>query len=875
MAEKEKKLTPMVRQYLDIKKNYQDTILFYRLGDFYEMFYDDAVLCSRELELTLTSRNVGELSRIPMCGVPFHAAESYISKLIRKGYKVAVCEQVEDPKQAKKLVKRDVIQVITPGTTLDFNVLNQKSNNYLMSLFFSDKKIAVALTDVSTGEFLVSDEMTDKMINFLENRIAKFKPAEVLLPESLADNDVVKQIFSLYPDILITKYYDWVYEKGYAVNKLLEHFQVKSLNSFGIENRFEIISAAAAALHYINETQKQVIKHIDSIKLYSESDFMILDNATVRNLELVANLQDNTSARTLFSVLDYTKTPQGARLLKKRILEPLMSVEKINNRLKKVNTFFSNSDLLSQTQNILNKISDMERLGSRISLFKTNPRDVIALKNSLINFIKLKELLNNVEILKDISDDLPDVSDIIDLIDKSINEEAPVQLGKGMVIKEGYNEEFDKYKKAEQEGKEWILNLQKNEIERTGISSLKIKYNKVFGYYIEVTKTNLDMVPDDYVRKQTLTNAERFTFPKLQEYEEIILNAAEKVVELENTLFNEILEIIGNRVGDIKKVSHYVASVDFYTALAECAVKNNYNKPVINKSDTIEIKEGRHPVVEKTVKDEQFIPNDTLLNSTDNMILIITGPNMAGKSTYLRQVALITLMAQMGSFVPASNAKIGVVDRIFTRVGASDNLARGESTFLVEMNETANILNNATDKSLIIMDEIGRGTSTYDGLSIAWSVVEYINNTIKAKTLFATHYHELTQLGSVKGIKNYNILVREWGDKVIFLRKIEPGAADKSYGIQVAQLAGIPKDVILRAKEILTDLEEDSVENVILSQSALQKNDEDQLNLFSMKLINPVEAEINKLLKDVDINNLTPIEALQILSDIKKKIIGD
>ena len=865
------KVTPMVKQYLEIKKDYKDTILFYRLGDFYEMFYDDAILCSKELELTLTSRNVGELTKIPMCGVPYHAAESYIAKLIKKGYKVAICEQVEDPKLAKKLVKREVVQIITPGTTVDFNVLNQKSNNYLMSLFLSNKYIGISFCDVSTGEFFVSREKLKNLNTFLENIITKFHPSEVLIPDAL-ENKEIENLFNLYPEILINKYYDWVYDYAYARNKLLDHFKIQTLESFEIEDKKECISAASAIIHYLNETQKQVVNHLDRIRYYSETNYMILDNATVRNLELINNLQDNSTARTLFSILDNTSTPQGARLLKKRILAPLMNIDEIKIRLHIISIFFNDNDLTNETKKILTKIFDIERLASRISLFKANPRDLISLKESLKNVILLKEKISNIEGLNKIEINIDSLKKIIALIEKSIIDDPPVQLGKGAIIKEGFNEEYDKYKKAESEGKEWILKLQQEEIKKTGINSLKIKYNKVFGYYVEITKTNLNLVPDYYIRKQTLTNAERFTFPKLQEYEETILTASEKVIELEEILYKEILSDISKDIENIKKAARFSAEVDFFISLTESAIKNNYTKPDITTNDKIIIKNGRHPVVEKSVITEEFIPNDTEIDTDENRILIITGPNMAGKSTYLRQVALITLMAQIGSFIPAEKGEIGIVDRIFTRVGASDNLAKGESTFLVEMKETSNILNNATEKSLIVMDEIGRGTSTYDGLSIAWSVVEYINSKIKAKTLFATHYHELTELGRKRGIRNYNITVKEWGDKVIFLRKIKPGAADKSYGIQVAQLAGLPEEVIKRAKEILKDLEEDSLENVIISQSPLKEKDEEQMKLFSLQIINPAEKEIKNILEKVDINNITPLDALKILAKIKEKL---
>lgn len=872
---KEKPMTPMLIQYHEIKKNYQDTILFFRLGDFYEMFYDDALIASKAMEITLTSRNTGELKKVPMCGIPYHAADNYIAKLIKKGHKVAICEQVEDPKLAKKLVKREVVNIVTPGTVVDFNMLNQKSNNYLMSICIDKEYIGISSIDISTGEFIVTENIKENYIAFIENEITRLNPSEIIIPESvLNDNESLKRIFSYYPDLLINKYYDWVFDYQYAINKILEFYKVKTMDGFGIENKHHIISSSGAVLHYIYETQKQAINHIDNIKYYSSADFMELDNATIKNLELIFNQFDNTTNYTLFSILDYTQTPQGARLLKKRILEPLTDKDKINKRLNYTDFFYLNNNIREDLRSILNNIYDIERLCSRISLFKATPRDLIALKNSLLNSVKIKELLKQYNELNKLAVKIPSLKKIITIIEKSINDDAPLQVSVGEVIKKGYNEELDKVRNAVTKGKEWIAQLQKQEIKRTGINSLKIKYNKVFGYYIEITKANLSLVPDDYTRKQTLSNAERFTFPDLQEYEEIILTSAEKISFLEEKLFTEILNIIRENIINIKETGKIIAQCDFYSTLSECAYRHNYSKPILNDKGIIKIKNGRHPVIEQTVKDEPFIPNDILIDNNDNRILIITGPNMAGKSTFLRQTALLTLMAQIGSFIPADKAEIGIVDKIFTRIGASDYLAKGQSTFLVEMNETANILNNATDKSLIIMDEIGRGTSTYDGLSIAWSIIEYIYNksTIGAKTLFATHYHELTQLGEKKGIKNYNILVREWNDDIIFLRKVTSGAADKSYGIQVAQLAGIPKKVIQRAKVILFDLESDNIKDVIISQSALKDDNENQLDLFKVNVLNPVEAEIFNILKNINLNTLTPIEALNILNSIKDKL---
>ncbi len=709
----------------------------------------------------------------------------------------------------------------------------------------------------------------------LDNEITRLSPSEVIISEkTLGQDKNIQKLLSFYPDLLVNKYYDWVFDLAYAKNKILDFYKVKSLEGFGIENKPCLIISCGAVIHYIQETQKQAIDHIDNIKTYSSADFMELDNATIKNLELVLNQSDNTDARTLFSVLDNTKTPQGARLLRKRILEPLTDAKRIKQRLDYIEFFFLNNDIMKNLRDLLNKIHDIERLSSRISLYRASPRDLIALKNSLSNTLTIKSQLKEKNNLKNLIAKIPDATNLIKLINDSIMDDPPIQLSSGDVIKQGYNQELDKYRSAEKKGKTWITELQKKEIKRTGINSLKIRYNRVFGYYMEVTKTNLHLVPDDYIRKQTLTNAERYTYPVLQEYEELILTSAEKIAVLEEQLYKDILEKLRENSGELKETGKITAELDFYSSLAECAYINNYAKPKITNNGVINVKNSRHPVIEQTVKDEPFIPNDILLNNEENRILIITGPNMAGKSTYLRQVALLTLMAQMGSYVPAEQAEIGIVDKIFTRIGASDNLARGLSTFLVEMNETANILNNATEKSLIIMDEIGRGTSTYDGLSIAWAIIEYIYNkaAIGAKTLFATHYHELTQLGEKKGIKNYNIIVREWNDEIIFLRKVVPGSADRSYGIQVAQLAGIPKEVIERAKVILMDLEVDNVKDVIISQSALKDEKSDQMSLFQINMVNPYEAEIINILKGVDLNTLTPIEALNILNSIKDKL---
>ncbi len=864
---KEEALTPMLEQYHSIKQKYRDTILLFRLGDFYEMFYDDAQKASKALDLVLTSRYAGKGRRVPMCGFPFHAAQSYIARLLKQGFKVAICEQVEDPKLAKKLVKRDVIQVITPGTVSEPDMLDQKSNNYLMSLNFNENTIGIGVADISTGELLATESTEENLKEFIENEITRFNPSELLLPSHLSEEPIIKEILNIHQEITLTPYHSWVFDTEYGKENILNFFGIKNLSSFNLEDKYYAIGAVSGLIHYLNETQKQIVNHIEKVQFYSKSDFMNLDYPTIKHLELVKNMQDNTRARTLLEVLDSTLTPQGARLLKKWILTPLVDINKINKRLHYVDIFYKHSGERKNIQQLLKKVYDIERVITRVNLGKVTPREIVNLRYSIENALKIKEFIEkNLLWIKEISDKIPDLKDIAELIKNGIYDEPWHQLGEGRVIKEGFNEELDKYRKARKEGKEWILKLQQEEIKRTGIPSLKIGYNKVFGYYIEVTKPNLKYVPSDYIRKQTLANAERFTYPKLQEYEEIILSAEEKIEELEKKVFNEIVEKIKERTSEIKKLSQIISFIDVIVSLAEVAEKNNYVKPEVKEGDQIIIKSGRHPVVEKYIE-EEFIPNDTLLDTGENRILIITGPNMAGKSTYLRQVALIVLMAQMGSFVPAEKAEIGIVDRIFTRIGASDDLSRGESTFLVEMNETARILNNATSKSLIIMDEVGRGTSTYDGLSIAWAVLEYIYTNIKAKTLFATHYHELTVLGRKKAIKNYNFLVKEWGDKVIFLRKLAPGAADRSYGIQVAQLAGLPKKIISRAKEILLSLEKDSDKKISL------KMDAPQLSLFTIQLQDSNEyKKIIDELKQIDINQITPIEALNILNKLKSML---
>lgn len=801
------KYTPMMQQYIDIKKENKKHLLFFRLGDFYELFFEDAKVASRELEITLTGKDCGMEERAPMCGVPFHSADSHINKLISKGYSVAICEQVEDPKNAKGIVKREVIRVVTPGTVLDTSVLEEEKNNYIMCIYESKDGYALSIADVSTGEFLTTEFKSEES-NKVIDEIAKYNPSEIICNGNLSLSEKINTIF----DLKLTVYYQWSFESQNAYKSLCSHFKTLNLSGFGIENNSISINSSGALMEYLVETQKNALSHISTLKKYSVDKFMVLDLSSRRNLELTQTIREKSKKGSLLWVLDKTKTAMGARLLRKWIEQPLLDVNEINNRLDSVEQFKKDAITREEIKELLNTIYDIERIMSRVIYSTANARDLTALKSSFENLPFIKQILStlNGDYLKVINNSFDVLEDLYKLIDESIAEESPFSIREGGIIKENYDERVDKLRCAKDEGSDWILQLEREEKEATGIKNLKVRYNKVFGYYIEVTKSYLNLVPDRYIRKQTLSNCERFITPKLKEIEETILGADEEIVEIEYQIFCGIRKAIADNVERIQKTAYIISVIDVFHSLGEVAERNNYIKPCITENNIISITDGRHPIVEKTL-DSAFIPNDTFMDTDENRLAIITGPNMAGKSTYMRQVALLVIMAQIGCFIPASTAKIGIADRIFTRVGASDDLATGQSTFMVEMTEVANILHNSTNKSLLILDEIGRGTSTYDGLSIAWGVLEHIadKTIIGGRTLFSTHYHELLQLEEkVEGIKNYSVSIQEKGDEIIFLRKIIRGGADRSYGIHVAKLAGVPDSVIKRALEILSVLDD-------------------------------------------------------------------
>lgn len=875
--------TPMMQQYLQTKEEYKDCILFYRLGDFYEMFFDDAIIVSKELELTLTGKQCGMEERAPMCGVPFHAVEGYLNKLVANGHKVAICEQVEDPKTAKGLVKREVIRIVTPGTNLDMQALDESKNNYIMCIVYLADKYGISIADVSTGDYYVTEVDSERK---LIDEINKFSPSEIICNESFYMSGVDIEDMRHRLKITIYALETWYFGDELATNTLLSHFKVKSLEALGLIDYGCGTIAAGALLKYLYETQKNNLDHISAIHPYSTGKYMIIDSSTRRNLELVETLREKQKRGSLLWVLDKTKTAMGARLLRSYVEQPLIDkaeIEKRQNAIEEINKHVITREELRE---YLNPIYDLERLITRVTYMSANPRDLIAFRNSIGMLPPIHALLDEFdgELLKEIQADMDTLEELYTLIESAIVEEPPISVRDGGIIKEGYNEEVDKYRHAKTEGKTWLAELEEKEREKTGIKNLRIKYNKVFGYYLEVTNSYKDLVPDYFMRKQTLANAERYITPELKELEDMILGAEDKLVSLEYDLFCEVREKIAAEVVRIQRTAKAVAGLDVFVSLALVADQNNYCRPKINENGVIDIKNGRHPVVEKMITNDMFIDNDTYLDNGNNRISIITGPNMAGKSTYMRQTALIVLMAQIGSFVPASSAKIGIVDRIFTRVGASDDLASGQSTFMVEMNEVANILRNATSNSLLILDEIGRGTSTFDGLSIAWAVVEHISNPklLGAKTLFATHYHELTELeGKLNNVHNYCIAVKEKGDDIVFLRKIVKGGADKSYGIQVAKLAGVPDSVIERAKEIVEALIENDIAsvargievNTTSSTNKKKKEHLDEVDLTQMSLFDTVkDDDIIEELRNVDVGNLTPIEALNKLYELQNKV---
>ena len=876
-------LSPMMQHYMETKKEYPDCILFYRLGDFYEMFFDDALTVSKELEITLTGKDCGLSERAPMCGVPFHAVDSYLYRLVQKGYKVAIAEQMEDPKQAKGLVKREVIRVVTPGTITSSQVLDETKNNYLMGIVYMDGIYGISTADISTGDFMVTEVDSDRE---LFDEINKFSPSEIICNNAFymsgVDMDGLKNRYQVVISSLDSRFFG----EESCRRILMEHFKVGALVGLGLEDYATGIIAAGAVMQYIYETQKSTLEHITTVTPYSTGQYMVIDTSTRRNLELVETMREKQKRGTLLWVLDKTKTAMGARLLRACIEQPLIHRDEIIRRQNAVEELNMNYISREEICEYLNPIYDLERLIGRISYKTANPRDLIAFRSSLEMLPYIKRILGefNSELLAELGRELDPLQDIFRLIGDAIVEEPPITVREGGIIKDGYNQEADKLRHAKTEGKNWLAELEAREKEKTGIKTLKVKFNKVFGYYFEVTNSFKDQVPDYYIRKQTLTNAERFTTDELKQLEDIIMGAEEKLVSLEYDLFCEVRDKIGAEVIRIQKTAKSIAGIDVFCSLSVVATRRNYVKPSINDKGVIQIKNGRHPVVEQMMRDDMFVANDTFLDNGKNRLSVITGPNMAGKSTYMRQVALIVLMAQLGSFVPAQEADIGICDRVFTRVGASDDLASGQSTFMVEMTEVANILRNATRNSLLVLDEIGRGTSTFDGLSIAWAVIEHISNSklLGAKTLFATHYHELTELeGTIAGVKNYCIAVKEQGDDIVFLRKIVRGGADKSYGIQVAKLAGVPDSVIARAKEIAEELSDADItarakeiaeiSSNITQHKAVPKPDEvdmQQLSFFDTVKDDDIIRELDSL----ELSTMTPLDAMNTLYRLQTKL---
>lgn len=875
------KLSPMMQQYIDTKKQYKDCILFYRIGDFYEMFFDDAITASKEMEITLTGKECGLKERAPMCGVPHHAVDVYINKLVEKGYKVAICEQVEDPKLAKGLVKREIVRIVTPGTNLNTNALDETKNNYLMSLVYLDNSFGISIVDITTGDYFVTEVDNQRA---LLDEINRFMPSEIICNSAFVLTGIDIDDLKNRLGITVFSLDSWYFDEELCERALKNHFQIIDLAGIGLADYDSGVIAAGALMQYLVETQKNSLSQLTNITPYSTNKFMLIDTSTRRNLELTETLREKQKRGSLLWVLDKTKTAMGARMLRSFIEQPLISrtdIEERQDAIEEINEELINRDELRE---YLNPVYDLERLISKIAYKSANPRDMIAFRNSLEMLPHIQTLTKNYtcRMLKGIYDEFDALDDLFELIDNAIVEDPPILIKEGGIIKTGYNEEIDKLRNAKTEGKTWLAELESRERERTGIKSLKVKYNKVFGYCIEITNSFKDMVPEDYTRKQTLTNAERYITPELKELEDVVLGAEEKLFSLEYNLFSDIRDKIANEIVRIQKMAKSIALIDVLASLAFVAEHNNYVRPQMNDKGIIDIKNGRHPVVEKMLSNGMFVANDTLLDNNKNRISIITGPNMAGKSTYMRQTALIVLMAQTGSFVPASSANIGICDRIFTRVGASDDLASGQSTFMVEMTEVANILRNATSKSLLILDEIGRGTSTFDGLSIAWAVVEHISNPklLGAKTLFATHYHELTELeGTMSSVNNYCIAVKEQGDDIVFLRKIVKGGADKSYGIQVAKLAGIPDAVIQRAKEIVTELSDAdiSVRAKEIAEGSRVKGKKvyikDAVEATQMSLFDTVnDDEIIDEIKSLDLGNITPIDALNALFKMQNKL---
>lgn len=882
-------MTPMMEMYCKTKEEYKDCILFYRLGDFYEMFFDDAITASRELEITLTGKDCGMEERAPMCGIPYHAYENYMNRLVEKGYKVAICEQVEDPKQAKGLVKREVVQIVTPGTNMSVGSLNETKNNYLMSIFYDDK-YGISFADITTGDFFTTEvESFSKVMD----EISKFSPVEILVNEavSLEENGSIGISLSNLREkdhTMITVMEDWYYDYDMDERLIKDQFHMMNLEGLGLKDYPNAVRSVGCLLYYLKDTQKGSVDHINHISTYHVEDFVVLDSASRRNLELCETMRDKNKRGSLLWVLDKTKTAMGARMLRSMVEQPCIRKEMIENRLDAIEALNNSMITRDELREYLSAVYDLERLMTRITLKTANPRDLIAFKNSIAILPHVKAILQEFDkgLLAEYEQELDELTDLCTAIEAAIVDEPPILVKEGGIIRDGYNETVDMLKNAKSDGKNWLIELEAKEREATGIKNLKIKFNKVFGYYFDVTNSFKNMVPEHFIRKQTLANSERYSSDELEDIAGKILGAEDRLFGLEYDLFVELRDNLAKEVKRVQKTAKIIADLDALASLAYVAEKNHFVRPSINEEGRIEIKEGRHPVVEKVLDNDSFITNDTLLDNDLNRVSIITGPNMAGKSTYMRQVALIVLMAQIGSYVPAQSADISIVDRIFTRVGASDDLASGQSTFMVEMSEVANILRNATANSLLILDEIGRGTSTYDGLSIAWAVVEYISSKdlLGAKTLFATHYHELTELeGKLESVNNYCISVKESGEDIVFLRKIIKGGADKSYGIQVAKLAGVPEVVLARAREIAAELSEHDItvtaaadimpkmlENTAKGKGKKgnNKDTDGQLSLFG----NAEESSVVADIKALDLSNMTPMKALLYLNDLQERL---
>ena len=873
-------LSPMMQHYMKTKEEYKDCILFYRLGDFYEMFFDDALTVTKELELTLTGKDCGLEERAPMCGVPFHAADTYINRLIAKGYKVAICEQVEDPKTAKGMVRREVVRVVTPGTNLNATGIDDAKNNYLMSIVYMENHFGICIADISTGECYVTE--VDK-IRKLVDEINKYTPSEIICNQALMVCGLDVEDLKHRLQIAVYPLDSWYFDDDLCHKTLMEHFHLMSIEGLGLGDYETSVIAAGALFTYLRETQKSNLEHMSTITPYVTDHYMLIDSSSRRNLELVETLREKQKRGSLLWVLDKTKTAMGARMMRSFVEQPLVDVKEIEIRQDAIEELNNNPMARDEIREYLQPVYDLERLISRISYHSANPRDLLAFRSSLEMLPHIRRILKDFscQALAQILDEMDPLEDLCSLIEAAIVDDPPLAMKEGGIIRDGYNTDVDNYRHAKTEGKTWLADLEATERDKTGIRNLKVKYNKVFGYYLEVTNSFKEMVPDYYTRKQTLTNAERYITPKLKELEDMILGAEDKLYSLEYVLFAQIRDTVAAQVERIQITARAVARLDVFASLSLVASRNNYVRPSVNNRGIIDIQNGRHPVVEQMISNDMFIANDVRLDNGNNRIAVITGPNMAGKSTYMRQVALIVLMAQIGSFVPADKAKIGIVDRIFTRVGASDDLASGQSTFMVEMTEVANILRNATSRSLLILDEIGRGTSTFDGLSIAWAVIEHIANTklLGAKTLFATHYHELTELeGKIPGVSNYCIAVKERGDDIVFLRKIVRGGADKSYGIQVAKLAGVPDSVIERAKELVDQLLDADITERVRDMAAAPKNHKkpvhyDEVDLEQMSLFDTVkDDDILKELKEIDVGNLTPIDALNTIYRLQNKL---